>query len=383
VTHLGLATISSLTELAWIGERAGFGNMLKTLPEAFRYSQEGAKKLKTAGYVARGDNQRTMAILGFNLDPRVNERLDALFATDKSDLLNAWFRGPLGGYLTQWTNFNRNWAAQAMMTNINRRANHMIAGTLSDIEQMRLTDELKENGVSNDEFKYIANAFTNKEGKVIVDITNEGILDQKMPNDKTVRDVLVPWLHKVVDDVVVHPKATNKPLWMSDPRFAIIAQLKTFPIVFGNTVVKRLLRKMNPKQCSPDFGAAVGAVGGIAAAYALVQIGEFMKDAIKGEDFESPGMRETLDRSGLTGAVGMLGGAGRFQDGATTSLIGVGAGFVDRAFKDVITPLYTGEDLAARLDAGTNLTDWLTESLDGSLGVVGKYYKPFEWYKED
>ena len=108
-----------------------------------------------------------------------------------------------------------------------------------------------------------------------------------------------------------------------------------------------------------------------------------MKDAIKGADFEEPGLRETLDRSGLTGAVGMLGGAGRFQDGATTSLIGVGAGFVDRAFKDVITPIYTGEDLAAKLEAGMNLTDWLTESLDGSLGVAGKYFKPFEWYKED
>ena len=383
VTHLGLATISSITELAWIGERAGFSNMLRTLPKALAYSMQGIYRGARGKYVEPGEGAQAMATLGFNLDPRVNERLDQIFSTDHNMVVSAYFRTPLGGFLTQWTNFNRNWAAQAMMTNINRRANHMIAGTLSDIEQRRLTDELRENGVSNDEFKYIANAFTNKEGKVIVDITNEGILDQTMPNNKTVRDVLVPWLHKVVDDVVVHPKATNKPLWMSDPRFAIIAQLKTFPVVFGNTVVKRLLRKMNPKQCSPEFGAAVGAIGGIAMAYALVQIGEMMKDAIKGEDFESPGMRETLDRSGLTGAVGMLGGAGRFQDGATTSLIGVGAGFVDRAFKDVITPIYTGEDLAAKLEAGMNLTDWLTESLDGSLGVAGKYFKPFEWYKED
>jgi hypothetical protein len=357
--------------------------MLRTLPKALAYTMQGIYRGVRGKYVEPGEGAQAMATLGFNLDPRVNERLDQIFSTDHNMVVSAYFRTPLGGFLTQWTNFNRNWAAQAMMTNINRRANHMIAGTLSDIEQRRLTDELRENGVSNDEFKYIANAFTNKEGKVIVDITNEGILDQTMPNNKTVRDVLVPWLHKVVDDVVVHPKATNKPLWMSDPRFAIIAQLKTFPVVFGNTVVKRLLRKMNPKQCSPDFGAAVGAIGGIAMAYALVQIGEMMKDAIKGEDFESPGMRETLDRSGLTGAVGMLGGAGRFQDGATTSLIGVGAGFVDRAFKDVITPLYTGEDLAAKLEAGMNLTDWLTESLDGSLGVAGKYFKPFEFYKED
>ena len=193
-----------------------------------------------------------------------------------------------------------------------------------------------------------------------------------MPNGKTVRDVLVPWMHKVVDDVVVHPKAINKPLWMSDPRFAIIAQLKTFPIVFGNTVVKRLLRKLNPKQCSPDFGAAIGAVQGIAMAYALVHIGETMKAAIRGTDFESPDMRETLDRAGLTGAVGLLAGAGRFQEGATTSLIGVGAGFVDRAWEDFVSPLYTEQDLAAF----DNMYDWLAESIDASLGAAGIGFKP-------
>ncbi len=195
-----------------------------------------------------------------------------------------------------------------------------------------------------------------------------------MPNGKTVRDVLVPWLHKVVDDVVVHPKATNKPLWMSDPRFAIIAQLKTFPIVFGNTVVKRLLRKLNPKQCSPDFGAAIGVVGGIAMAYALVYVGEMMKDAIKGQDFESSDFRETLYSAGMTGAVGLLAGAGRFLAGATTSVLGVGAGSVDRAWADFITPLYTEQDLGAF----PNLGVWLAESLDASLGVAGKGFKPVQ-----
>ena len=195
--------------------------------------------------------------------------------------------------------------------------------------------------------------------------------------EKTVRDVLVPWLHKVVDDVVVHPKAINKPLWMSDPRFAIIAQLKTFPIVFGNTVVKRLLRKLNPKQCSPDFGAAIGVVQGLAMAYALVHIGETMKAAIRQTDFEAPGMRETLDRAGLTGALGLVAGAGRFHQGAVTSLGGTAIGAVDRAFKDFITPMYTGT-AEEKAEAFPNLAVWLGESLDGALGPIGIYFKPFE-----
>jgi hypothetical protein len=107
-------------------------------------------------------------------------------------------------------------------------------------------------------------------------------------------------------------------------------------------------------------------------AYALVHIGETMKAAIRDTDFEAPGMRETLDRSGLTGAVGLLGGAGRFQEGATTSMIGVGAGFVDRAWEEFISPLYTEQDLSAF----PNLGAWLAESIDASLGAAGVGFKP-------
>jgi hypothetical protein len=375
VTHLGLATISSITELAWIGERAGFLNMLKTLPKALDYAIKGTRRGLAGKYVQPGEGAMAMATLGFNLDPRVNERLDQIFSTDHNMVVNMYFRTLPGGFLTQWTNFNRNWAAQAMMTNINTRANRMKAGTLSNIERMRLDNELKENGVSKDEWNFITKAFERDDGRTIVDITNEGILNTEMPNGKKVRDVLIPWLHKVVDDVVVHPKATNKPLWMSDPKFAIIAQLKTFPVVFGNTVVKRLLRKLNPKQCSPDYGAAFGVVGGIASAYALVLIGEAMKDAIKGQDWEDPTALEVMDRAGLTGVVGLLGSAGRFHDGATTSLLGTGAGFIDRAWEEAINPIWSG-DSEAKMEVGGNLIEWLTESLDSTLGVAGIYFTP-------
>jgi hypothetical protein len=370
--------------------------MIRTIPKALRYSLEGIRKGVPRKYRPRGEMQIAMATLGFNIDPRVNERLDQIFSTDHNAVLGAWFRSPLGGFLTQWTNFNRNWAAQAMISNINSRANARIKGNISDVEKGRLDSELRENGVSYEDFDTIVSMFRGPNGLVKVDITNDTILDTVLrtenvlvrPKQKgkkakyadrevTVRDILVPWLHKVVDDVVVHPKATNKPLWMSDPKLAIIAQLKTFPIVFGNTVVKRLLRKLNPKQCSPDYGAAIGAVGGIAMAYALVHIGETMKAAIRQTDFESPEMRETLDRAGLTGALGLLAGAGRFHQGAVTSLGGTAIGAVDRAWKDMITPMYTGT-AEEKMGALPNLGVWLGESLDAALGPAGIYFKPFE-----
>ena len=399
ITHLGLATISSITELAWIGERAGFGHMLMTLPKALKYAVEGAVRGGRGKYVAPGESAQLMATLGFNLDPRVNERLDQIFSTEQNKVLSIYFRTPLGGMLTQWTNFNRNWAAQAMLHNINHRANSILAGDISDIEQRRLDSELRENGLTREDFALITNAFRGEDGKVRVDITNDTILDKIVKKetrevapankkkkkkadvrelDVSIRDMLVPWMHKVVDDVVVHPKANNKPLWMSDPRMAIIAQLKTFPVVFGNTVVKRLLKKLNPKQCSPDYGAAIGVAGAIAMAYALVHIGETMKSSIRGTDFEAPGIRETLDRAGLTGSLGLVFGAGRFQQGAVTSLGGTAVGAVDTLFKDVITPVWTADDGGLEdVSVTENLVDWFGSSLDSSLGAAGIYFKPF------
>ena len=398
ITHLGLATLSSLSELAWIGERAGFGHMLATLPKAFKYAISGTRRGMAGSYIPPGESATAMATLGFNLDPRVNERLDQIFSTDQNAVLSVYFRTPLGGMLTQFTNFNRNWAAQAMMHNINYRANSMLAGDISDIEQRRLNSELKENGLTLDDFALISNAFRGNDGKVRVDITRDDVLDtvvktetrQVSParkgkkedvreQDVTVRDLLIPWLHKVVDDVVVHPKANNKPLWMSDPRMAILAQLKTFPVVFGNTVVKRLLRKLNPKQCTPDYGAAVGVIGAIAMAYAFVYIGEMTKDAIKGKDFEDPSFKETLDRMGITGAVGMVGGAGRFQDGAVVSLGGTTIGALDTLFAEVITPIWNADEGGLDdVSVGGNLMEWLSKSLDGSLGAAGVGLKPFQ-----
>jgi hypothetical protein len=120
----------------------------------------------------------------------------------------------------------------------------------------------------------------------------------------------------------------------------------------------------------------MGAVGGIASAYALVYIGEMLKDAVKGTDWEDPSVIEVLDRSGLTGSVGLLASAGRFHEGATTSLLGTGAGFVDRAWEEAINPLWNG-DGEAKMEVGGNLIDWLGESLDSSLGAVGIAFKPF------
>ena len=48
--------------------------------------------------------------------------------------------------------------------------------------------------------------------------------------------IITKALGKLVNEVIMTPDALNKPLWMSDPRLAPVAQLKGFATVFGNTV---------------------------------------------------------------------------------------------------------------------------------------------------
>ena len=376
VTHLGLATLSSLSELAWVGERAGFGNMLRTLPAAFEYTRKGVKKGLNGKPMTESEGWQTLANLGLNLNPHVNDRLDQMFSTDKSSLLNAYFRSPFGMFLTQWTNFNRNWAAQAGMMSMNRRAKGLVNDSIDPMDERRLRNELNENGITMGEFKQLANLSKDADGNININIIDNNYLNKELIRDDgtrtRVRDLLVPWVHKIVDDVVVHPKAHNKPLWMSDPSMAMIAQLKTFPIVFGNTVVKRLLRKLNPKNCSTDFGLAMSVVGGMAAAYALAMLGEEMKSAIRGRDPRDVGWIDAGNMTGLTGAAGLVIGGAKYGD-LTTSLLGPSYGAINKAASDVMNPAIEGEPL----DAGANLMDWFGSTVDNSLGVAGIYFTPF------
>jgi len=300
-----------------------------------------------------------------------------MFATDKSSLLNGYFRSPFGMFLTQWTNFNRNWAAQAGMMSMNRRAKGLVNDSIDPMDKRRLLNELKENGISLNEFQQLAKLSKDQDGNININIIDDNYLDKKLTKDNgtttRVRDLLVPWVHKIVDDVVVHPKAHNKPLWMSDPSFAMIAQLKTFPIVFGNTVVKRLLRKLNPNNCSTDFGLAMSVIGGVAAAYALAMLGEEMKSAIRQQDPRDMTWVDAGNMTGLTGAFGLVAGGAKYGD-LTTSLLGPSYDAINTAASEVLNPFLEGEPL----EAGTNLIEWFGGAVDSSLGAAGIYFTPFE-----
>jgi len=372
VTHLGLATFSSLSELVWIAERAGFVNMLSTIPAALKYTRQGIGQGLSGKRMKQTEGNIVLANLGFNLNPMMNDRLDALFSTDRSQVLSMYFRSPFGMFLTQWTNFNRNWAAQAGMSMMNRRAKGLVNGSIDSMDKRRLKNELFENGISMAEFQQLAELSKDDKGNININMIDDAYLNKEFSMDdgtKTrVKDVLHPWVHKIVTDVVVHPTAVNKPLWMSDPSLSTIAQLKTFPIVFGNTVVKRLIRKVKPNACSPDFGLAISVFGMMAAAMAVASIGEGIKDAIRGQPKDNSWI-DLGNTAGLFGAFGL--GLGSRHGDLTTSFFGPSLNaLVNKGLGDMLVPMSTGETSVG--DTIGNLGDWFKDGAVSSLGATGK-----------
>ncbi len=57
-------------------------------------------------------------------------------------------------------------------------------------------------------------------------------------------------MYRFVDQAVLRPSASNRPVWMSDPRFLLVAHLKQFTYAMHNVVLKRASRELadgNPK----------------------------------------------------------------------------------------------------------------------------------------
>jgi len=301
VSYLGLATISSWTEPLWIPQRTGWYNMLRSAPLAAGYMLKGVMRATYAG----GEGQQAMSsfgrdllrVMGMATNPAMAERVDKLMAGDRNIVLNYFFRTPAAMFLTQYTNFVRVWTAVAGLKMIQEQYNKI--DSMNSTNSKLLQQELKENGLSMDDFRKIGGLAN---GKIQDAILDDNYLDSTFTNSKgetvAIRDVLVPWMRKITTDVALEPTAGNRPLWMSNPNLMLIAQLKSFPILFGNTIARRLNAKMNPQFCSPDLMGKLGTISAISAAVGMAALAMAVKNAIKGVE-EEPGLLKTVSAVGV------------------------------------------------------------------------------------
>ena len=68
-------------------------------------------------------------------------------------------------------------------------------------------------------------------------------------------------LAKTIDEIIMSPNVVNRPLWMSNPHYALIAQLKGFMMVFGNTIApkvyKEVIKPLMPVHMKREGGIGV------------------------------------------------------------------------------------------------------------------------------
>jgi hypothetical protein len=63
-------------------------------------------------------------------------------------------------------------------------------------------------------------------------------------------------INRWVDGAVLRPDAADKPIWMSDPHFALISHLKQFTFSFQETILKRAAHELSHGNVGPAFALA-------------------------------------------------------------------------------------------------------------------------------
>lgn len=298
VSLLGLASVASLTEPMWIPGRTGYMNTIKSLPTVAGYVLKGMKRTIYGGRVGKeidkSFGRQLLNTMGMAINPQVNEKIEMMMAGDYNPALTTWFRTPGGLFLTQYTNFVRTWTAAAGLNMIQDQAKKV--NRLKGRKLEGLKRELRENGLTINDFKQVIRAGNGK-----IDILNEEFLNKRITKENganiSIRDIIAPWLRKITTDVALEPRVGNRPLWMSNPNLQLLAQLKSFPILFSNTVMKRTLRQINPKECTPGITGPIQALGSTAMALAMAALVIEIKDAIRGVDKD----RGVLDVAGAVG----------------------------------------------------------------------------------
>ena len=231
IAYLGLATVSSLTEVMLNLSRGGLTNSVKGLKDAMNISHKyitsdlqskltdeygltAAEALSEMRKFSINVNQN-MAQLGNRLagDDLVNEGMQ--------NVSNKFFRANM---LDQWTRFVQTVSFSTGKRMIRENLEALAAYKNGPLDKVGrgLADELKELDIDYKE----GVAWLNAGGK----------LDSKFYNEGLLRGAA-----RYTDSVILQPTAMSglKPLLHSNPKTGILFQLLGYPMAFTNTVLKQ------------------------------------------------------------------------------------------------------------------------------------------------
>jgi len=220
IRTLPLATISSLSEIMTPFIRGNTLSYAKGLAKSIPHISRSAARMVFKG-VKKADATKAIEEIGIGLDGALSQYLERLFGGVSNRATEGFFK--LTG-LQQWTRFNRVIANETGKAMIVGHLKNLSKGGLGKFRDNKMRRQLGLLGVPVDDgVQWIRNGA--KETDDFFDTVKNGGL-------------------RFTNDVIMNPRVTNRPLWMSDPHFRFLAQLKGFQTVFNNTFLKRSAREL-------------------------------------------------------------------------------------------------------------------------------------------
>jgi len=269
---LPLAALTALTEPLIILSRVGPKNAIFGAIQAARNtSRQGMRSIFPKISLSRAE-EASRSILQL-YDGTLAERLGDISGVDVNrKITDKFFRFIM---LTQITQLSRDMAFQAGMRQSRQDMLDVLQGKVSgklNRGQIKAEKRLLEMGLVEQNFN-----------------TPEMVAWLEGPIGGKPPIIMRKALSKFVDEIIMAPNVVNRPLWMSNPTYAMIAQLKGFMFTFGNTVGMRMYREVFKPLAKGRIPA--GEALKYAAAFTLIVAGSIgikdMKDWLRYGDDDS------------------------------------------------------------------------------------------------
>ena len=287
IITLGLSAIPSLVEPIIVLSRVGPKNALWGFLKAANVSGRKAARSFRPTWKRSKDELALMSLMQTS-DMALNDAIrDIGDAAISKRVTDKFFKINL---LAQVTQFSRNIAFQAgrlqIRDDIRTLESESETGDVTG-ESTNARKRLLELGLVNT----VSRSKTDRATPIQQEISTwANSLGMEQEAVRAEPEIITKALGKLVNEVIMTPDAVNKPLWMSNPYFAPVAQLKGFGMVFGNTVGMKLYKDIFLPMQKGRVPAADIAKNAMIFTILLTAImgTQGLKDAIKYGDKESP-----------------------------------------------------------------------------------------------
>tara|TARA_B110000879_G_C11182885_1_gene519486 strand:+ start:4373 stop:9499 length:5127 start_codon:yes stop_codon:yes gene_type:complete len=303
VAYLGLATVSSLTEVFLNVGKAGFKNSFKGLGEAMELSYKGAtgnmqSKLMSQHGITAAEAKAEMRKFSLGMDMGLTQLENRLGG---DDLQTKWMQKASSGFfkmtlLEDWTKFVQTSSFMSGKNLIEENIQALVAHGAKPLgkRQNTLIGELAELDI---DYKDAMEWY--KRGAK----RNDEFYDKKFLSGAA----------RYANSVILQPSGMSnlKPLLFSNPKTSIAFQLMGYPAAFTNTVLKGSVKQLTKDVRSGD-PRNVGKVA--VTALSMVQVARIMNDWRSDGKSEDKGSGDAYFQ-----AVKRVGGLGILADNITKS----------------------------------------------------------------